>query len=114
MQEVVDKVLLLPRYTSFAGATSFYTAPMNVREYARAIFTYTACGGLGSTPPTVVVKIEQSADLEIWTEVAPDINVGGPVELAFKFEWMRIKLTVSGSDPCITCWCVGDFVYRHA
>src|SRR5262249_28274827 len=98
----------------FAGATSFYTAPMNVREYARAMFTYTACGGLGASGPTVVVTVQESADLEIWTDIGSDINTGSPNERDFQFEWIRIKLAVSGSDPCFTCWCVGDFVHRHA
>lgn len=114
MSEAVDKILLIPRYTAFAGAGTFLTAPMNVREYSRVLATFEEAGALGASGPTVLVYIEESPDLEIWNEIGDSINDHETDTREFQFEWMRLKLVVSGSDPGFTCWCVGDFVRRHA
>lgn len=114
MEAVVDKVLLIPRFTAFAGVTTFMTPPMNVRDYSRANVTFQIAGALGAIGPAVVVTMQQSADLEIWSDIGGNLNNGDTNERDFQFEWIRLKLVVSGSDPCFTCWCVGDFVRRHA
>jgi hypothetical protein len=114
MQAVVDKVLLIPRYTSFAGATTFLTPPMNVRDYSHANVTFVEAGALGAIGPGVTVTVQESPDLEIWNDIGSSINNGDTNEQAFQFEWIRLKLVVTGTDPCFTCWCVGDFVRRHA
>ena len=112
MEAMVEKVLLLPRYTSFVGAGTRLTQPMNVRAYASAIVTFTFVAGLGAGP-TVLISLQESPDLEIWTDVGDTLAHGTPESRTFKFEWIRLKLVISGTDPAFTCWCVGDFVLRE-
>jgi len=114
MEAAVDKMILLPRYTSFAGVGTFLTSAMNVRDYSHVNVTYVTVGALGSTPPTVTVYLQESPDLEIWNDIDADINDGNTDTRNFRFEWTRLKLVMTGADPGFTCWCVGDFVRRHA
>ena len=113
MDGAVDQIILLPRFSSFGGAGTFLGAPMNVREYGRAILTCVKAGALGSTPATLAASVQESADLEIWTDIGSALTDGVPGERAFRFEWIRMKYVVVGTDPGVTCWCVGDFVQRH-
>jgi hypothetical protein len=113
MEGPVERIILLPRYTSFAGTGTFHTAPVNVRPYSRATVNYVETGALGSIGPEVDVRVEESADLEIWEEIGGNLNSGEPETREFRFEWIRLKLAVTGSDPGFTCWCVGDFVLRE-
>jgi hypothetical protein len=116
MSEAVENVILLPRFSAFAGATTFYTAPMNVRDYSQAILQYVHSGAIGAIGPTVNVFVEESPDLEIWNEIGSSLNTGLMETRDFAYEWIRMKLVVSGSDQklvAFTCWCVGGFVLRH-
>src|SRR5688572_5950350 len=94
--EVVEKIILLPRYTSFAGAGTFRTAPMNVRDFGQVIATYTKVAYIGTSGPVVNVYFEQSPDLEIWAEIGSAISDGIPTTVEFSYEWIRVKLVVSG------------------
>lgn len=114
MESNVDHVLLLPRYTSFAGATTFLTPPMNVRAYDGGYFLFTQVAALGSTPASLTVKVQQSPDLEIWTDVLNALTSGTPGERLFQFEWIRLQIALAGSDPAAACWCVADLTRRRA
>ena len=113
MNDAVDKILLLPRYTSFAGAGTFLTAPMNVRAYGQAIVTFYETAALGTSWPAVAVYIDDSPDLEIWNEPDAGLGINTPTTVEFRMEWIRMRVVVGSGDPGVTCWCVGDFVRRH-
>lgn len=114
MPDAVDKMILIPRFTAFAGVGTFLTAPMNVREYSRVLASFVVAATIGSSAPGVAVVVQESADLEIWTDIGGDLNGAGTATRDFGFEWIRLKLVVTGTGPAFTCWCVGDFVRRHA
>jgi len=111
--QVAQQVILLPRFTAIAGEGSFLTAPLNVRAYAYAMFHFTVVSGLGATPPTVEVFVEHSPDLEHWEAIGDALDIGEPSLRDFSFEWVRLRIEVSGDDPAFTCWCVGEFVVRE-
>lgn len=112
MEQVVDKIILLPRFSSFAGEATFYTAPNNVRGYGEASLVLAMVGGLG-TGISFVVQVQESPDLEIWDDNGPPLSITDPTDVTFRFEWMRLKIALSATDPAVTCWCVGNFVRRE-
>lgn len=112
MEPVVDKLILLPRFTTFAGATTFETPPMNVRAYGFALIDLALAGALGSPLAGLSVAVEESPDLGIW-QLVGTLAPGSATQVAFAFEWMRLKVTVTGTDPVVSCWSVGNFVRRQ-
>lgn len=114
MEANVDRIILLPRFTSFAGEGTFLTAPLNVRQYGRAILYYAHVAALGASGTDVDVVVQQSPDLEIWADIGDPLGHDASEERGFRFEWIRLKLVVTGLDPGFTGWCVGDFVRRES
>jgi len=115
------RMVLLPRYTALYGTTPFYSAPLNVKGFSKALISAWRGTGLGSTPATVEFQFEQSADLGLWHAVGgtftpASANAETTVTKDFVFEWVRLKATVSGSDGSrgVTVWAVGAFVPREA
>ena len=113
MNDVATKLILLPRFTTFAGAGEFATPPLNVRVYRAALIDLGVAGALGSPAATVTVVVQESPDLAHWEDLTT-LVVGDATEAGFGFEWMRLLITVAGSDPAVTCWSVGTFLHRHA
>lgn len=113
MEAVVDKLILLPRFTTFAGATTFETPPMNVRGYGQALIDLMLVGALGSPAAALAVEVQESPDLGIWRDIGTLVS-GSTTNVVFSFEWVRLKVTVSGADPAVTCWSVGNFIRRQA
>jgi hypothetical protein len=99
------------------GTAPTYTAPMDVRVYAQAILTAWQGVGLGSTPATIEYTVQESLNLEDWVDIgtlSPDAGLEETLAVNFGFAWMRIKTVVTGSDPGVMTWLVGDFVRRDA
>jgi len=110
MNDAVEKILLLPRFTSFAGSGPFYTAPMNVRAYRKAILDAWSGQGIGADTSTATITAEESTDLGVWTDVVTsDDGIG----VDFSMEWMRLKIVLTGANPANTVWAVGNFVLRE-
>jgi hypothetical protein len=110
----VQKIVLLPRFTSFSGARSFLSAPINVRAFASAIVTVWVADGVG-TSPTFAMSLQESPDLKIWTALSgfsPTPGVELTQSVPFKKEWVRVSVVLTGSNPAFTGWAVGDFVTR--
>lgn len=110
----VQKIVLLPRFTTFLGARTFNTAPINVRAFASADISLWVGNAVGTTP-TFSLVIQDSPDLKIWTTLTT-INPTPGTEafqlVPFQREWIRLAATLTGSDPGFTGWCVGDFATR--
>lgn len=117
MSEVVQKVLLLPRFSSFVGAGPFYTAPMNIRTYQKAFITGWRGTGVGPSPGTATITIQESTDLGVWIDnavaIGPPVNSEVTQEVVFSLEWMRLKIDLTGSFAAMTMWAVGNFVARE-
>ena len=110
----VRKIVLLPRFTSFAGADTFPTGPINVKQYASAIVTMWFGTPVGTTP-AISVDFEESPDLTLWSTLASLTPTPGTElrqSISFGMEWMRVVVQLGGADPGYTGWCVGNFVTR--
>jgi hypothetical protein len=110
----VEKVILVPRFTSFYGATTFLTVPVNVHDYASAGLVAWRSAGIG-TSPVLSIQVQQSPDLDIWTTLAtitptPDETTSS---VEFTQEWLRLAVALTGVNPGFTCWVVGNFVPRR-
>ncbi len=115
----VDKIVLLPRFTSLSGAMEYATAPVNVRQYSSANMSVWKGMTIGGGTPTFSVQVEKSPDLVIWTSEGTPFTPADEQEVAQAFaaletEWLRLKITITGGapDPGYTCWAVGDFDKR--
>lgn len=114
----VDKIVLLPRFTSLSGATVYYTAPVNVRRYSSATVCVWKGKGIGTTP-AFSVQAEKSPDLLVWSAEGIAFAPADEQEVAQVFpsletEWLRLRITITGGavHPGYTCWAVGDFERR--
>lgn len=114
------RMVLLPRYTALYGTVPFYTAPINVKGFAKALVSCWKGAGIGATPADLNFELQQSADLGLWhvvdaafTPANPDEDLTVTRELLF--EWVRLKATVSGTagSQGVTVWAVGAFVPRE-
>ena len=116
-----DRVILYPRYTTFAGTETFTTQAMNVTAYLSGEITV----WLGPTSGTVTITahFQESSDGVAWSTCSGDANdTLTPTEErlflpVFLKPWMRLKLvqsdTASG-QPVSTLWAYGDLIKRRA
>ena len=123
MSGTVQKVVLLPRFTTFVGAGDFLTAPVNVRQFAQGLIS--VWRGRESVVPGLddfTVTLQESPDLEIWNDVAslvPDANEELSATADFDLEWVRLKINLSldgspAQEPSVTCWAVANLVPRES
>ena len=63
-------LVLLPRYTTYAGASTFLTLAMDVTEYSSASVNVWRGKLLGTDTPTVAFSLEESSDQVNWTACA--------------------------------------------
>ena len=118
MAGALTPVVMLPRYSTYAGETTFTTIAMDVSPYQRAILGVWR-GILVGTD--FEVTCEESADQEDWTVCdgtnAEDFDPGeedeGPVTATLRKRWFRLKIVLTGTDPQVTCWAVGFLEERE-
>lgn len=121
MAGVQTPVVMLPRYSTYAGAEDFVTIAMDVTAYVTATLNVWRAALVG-TSPTFAIAFEESTDQNNWTActVSPastpdpgaDTETQYTVTLAKR--WFRVKVTLGGTDPVSTCWCVGFFEERES
>jgi len=111
-------VVMLPRYSSFAGATTFTTIAMDVSAYQSAVLSVWR-GPLEGT--SVAFTCEESADQHDWTTCAgtnvsawdPGSGAEGQATANLRKRWFRVKIVLVGTDPKVTCWSVGFLEERE-
>lgn len=115
----VRRIVILPRYTAFYGATTFRTVPMNARDFAEVVLTAWRGNDLGSSSVSAAFQLEQSPDADagtwsaVGTALAPTVGNESTDTFSIEQEWVRLAVTVSGGDLGLTTWVVGDFVPRE-
>lgn len=113
----VEKVILLPRYTSFAGPGTFLSAAINVREFEKVDASFWRGNEIGSLLVLTVI-LQQSPNLEDWTTLATFItdpdqeNVQG-ADLTMDWLRMLVEIQGGGATPALTCWAVANFQRRN-
>jgi len=115
----IDRIVLLTRFTALIGTSDLKLAPIWVRPYETitvAAWRGTGIGGGGGA--YVVLTVQQSFDLSIWTSLGtlnPAAGDDGEVVQQFSVttDWIRVVANVYGGDPGVMCWAVADLVPRH-
>lgn len=120
MPAVETSFVLLPRFTTLAGATTFTTLPMDVSGYAGAQF-HVWRGPIRTTssmpppaPPAFTVYLEESLDTLHWV-LGPSTPAAYAILEAdakffsydFRLRWFRLKVVLTGQHPVVTCWAEG-------
>jgi hypothetical protein len=111
-------LVLLPRYTTFSGATTFTTIGMEVTDYEKGIVNVwrgpLAGGG------TFQVSFEESTDGSNWTACTgggaadPGANTEAQYSPTLTKRWFRIKVVITGADPHVSCWALGHLMLRES
>jgi hypothetical protein len=114
---VRDRIILFPRYTTFAGEDDFTTLPMNVTAYESGDVMAWIGDVVGPTIPGIVTAVfEESTDLVRWTTCAGTassaLTSGQETQLlpALEKPWMRLRINVgpgTGGEPVVSCYAVG-------
>ncbi len=112
-------LVLLARYTTYAGTGDFLTIAMDVTEYETAIVNVWRGKLVGSTP-TIAFLFQESSDQVNWStctggtsfDPGEELEVQKSVTLAKR--WFRIKITLGGvnTQTVATCWAVGFLEQR--
>lgn len=114
---VEASLVLLPRFTTLAGATTFRTVPVDVSSYGGAQFQVWRGPfrtSSGTPTPTFKVQFEESLDTQSWA-LGPSIpgtyDVGEYetkfFSYSFRLRWFRLAVIVAGTGPLVTCWAEG-------
>lgn len=121
-------LVMLPRYSTYAGATTLYTIAMDVSEYERAILNVWRGPLPDEEDCGFDMYFEESTDSIHWTPcsgytnspnpVDPDANTEEQYVPDLKKRWFRIKLELTTVDPypfpIVTCWAVGFLERRES
>lgn len=108
---------LIPRYTTYAGASTFRTLPMDVSPFESAIVNVWM-GTLVGTSPSVTVLLEESTDLDTWVACTgggaftPTANTEVPKSITLSRRYLRISVTLSGTGVAATLYALGYLVAR--
>ena len=112
-------LVLLPRYSSYVGDSDFTTIAMDVSAYEKAIVNCWRGKLVGNTP-TFAISFEESTDQETWT-VCTNGSGGDPgqeSETQYSPElskrWFRAKVTLTGTQPSVSCWAIGFLELRQS
>jgi len=111
-------LVLLPRYTTYAGAGTYTTIAMDVTEYQTAIVNAWR-GVLNGAGATFGISFEESTDQVNWTTCTNgsggDPGPGSEAQYTpdLKKRWFRVKVVLTGTEPVtVMCWAVGFLEMR--
>jgi len=114
-------LVLLPRYSTYAGAADFTTIAMEVTDYETAIVNLYR-GPLLGTGPTFAATLQESTDQQSWSDCSgtntsaydPGASTEGQMTATLKKRWFRIKVTLGGTAPVGSCWALGFLQMRES
>jgi len=111
-------LVLLPRYTTISGATTFTTIAMDVTDYEKAVVDFWRSAG--SNLATLTINFEESMDQVTWTTCAggaftdPGANSQTQFVPQLTKRWFRITLAPTASNCVVTLWCIGFLMMRES
>lgn len=112
-------LVLLPRYSSYVGQSTFTTIGMEVSEYSSAIVNVWR-GKLTGTSPTFGVTFQESIDQTNWTTcmgTSAGADPGQETEAQYTAQlskrWFRISVALGGTSPAGSCWAIGFLEKRE-
>jgi len=112
-------LVMMPRYTTLAGASTFTTIAMDVTQYQTAILN--VWRGRLITSGTFACTCEESTDQDTWSDCAgtntvsydPTQETEGQVSATLKKRWFRLRIVLGGTDSQATLWAVGFLEQRE-
>ena len=110
-------LVLIPRYTTLAGDSTFTTVAIDVTAFEKAIAN--TWRGKASAAG-FSIKFEESTDQESWTTCTngtggdPGSETEAQYTPTLTKRWFRASVTLTGTDPVITCWCLGFLELRQS
>ncbi len=110
--------ILIPRFTSYVGAGSYPSVPIELSEYASGAVTLWR-GPLLGTSPDCEVWFELSRDGTIWSPMPAvpfDPGDNGTVQcpVTTTNRLFRVRVELTGTNPAVTMWCAGALERRVA
>jgi hypothetical protein len=116
MSAVDAGVVFLPRFTTLVGATNFFTAPLDASRLGGVQFQVWR-GPIRSTggQPSLQLLLEESLDADTWAMGGGSSPAAIPIlegsahffSYSFRLRWFRLRLTLTGTNPMVTCWAEG-------
>lgn len=113
-------IVLFPRFTTFAGAGTYTSLPIDVSAF-ESIRLYVWRGVLVGTVPTFAIGLEGSSDRDVWAPIGGNPGDPGPfVEAQFlrllRYQFIRAKVittSASAGDVAATCYAYGFLEKRQ-
>jgi len=111
-------LVLIPRYTTLAGAATFTTIGMEVTDYEAALVN--VWRGPLSGGGTFAASFEESSDGVTWATCTNGTggDPGSETEVQYnptlKRRWFRIKVVLTGTNPVVTLWALGFLQMRES
>src|SRR5262245_46006552 len=111
-------LVLLPRYTTYAGASTYTTIAMDVADYEKAIVSFWQ--GPNVTFISLNIDFQESTDQVTWTSctggpyTAPGASSETQFQPSLTKRWFRISVALGGANQITTCWCVGFLMLRES
>lgn len=112
MAGVLMPLVMLSRYSTYVGASTFQTVAMDVTQYSGALVNVWR-GKLTGTTPTIAFIFKESSDQVTWSTVSGGSSFDPAEEtevlktLTLTKKWLRIEVTLGGTLPGGTCYAVG-------
>lgn len=112
-------LVVIPRYSTLVGTTSFTTVGMEVSDYSKAIVNVWR-GDLTGTSPGFGITFQESTDQQTWSTCTgttagadPGLDTETQYQATLTKRWFRIKIDLSGTDPAVSCWAIGFLEMRE-
>jgi hypothetical protein len=117
-------LVMIPRYTSYVGAATYTTVPLEISEFSGAAIEFWR-GQLAGKPQgaTFQAYLQEAFDLslpeaEAWTNLASTStdDTSTVFKVTFTKRYFRIKIVLTGEPTdnlvAITCWAAGSLERR--
>lgn len=109
--------VLVPQFSTFVGDDVFTTLPFDALMYSKGNVELWRGPLKGTMSPTFTFLIETSNDKSVWVPnlvggYDPGANASESITFDIDRRWLRAKVVVTGTDPAVTCWCVGSLTER--
>ncbi len=113
-------LVMIPRYTTFAGAETYRTIWMDVTAYSAVILNVWRAPLVGGSP-TFAIGFEESTDQVIPSDCTvtpastPDPGASDETQyvVTLKKRWFRVTVTLN-AQTVATCWAVGFLEERES
>ena len=109
-------LVLFPRFTGLAGATTFRTVALDVNDYVNAAVNLWRGVLIGTF---FRATFEESTDQIAWTtcggttvDFDPGEDAEAQVVAHLQKRWFRLAIEITGTDPAVSCWAVGALERR--